>query len=54
MTPRAAADAVGFPFIAVATGVFDEDALRATSAVTVVPDLIIGLPAVLEALATLG
>lgn len=48
-----AADAVGFPFIAVATGVFDEHALRATSAITVVPDLIGGLPAVLAALAAL-
>lgn len=49
-----AADAAGFPFIAVATGVFDEDELRATSAVAVVPDLITGLPSVLAALTTLG
>ena len=49
----AAAAAVGFPFIAVATGVFDEPALRATSAIAVVPDLVEGLPAVLAALATL-
>jgi phosphoglycolate phosphatase len=46
----AAADAVGFPFLAVATGAYDEAALRATSAVVVVPDLERGLPALLDAL----
>jgi exonuclease SbcD len=50
----AAADAVGFPFLAVATGVYDESALRATSAVVVVPDLERGLPAVLDALGRLA
>jgi len=48
-----AADAVGFPFLAVATGAFTEDRLRATSARVVVPDLEQGLPALLEALARL-
>ena len=48
-----AADAVGFPFLAVATGAYSEDDLRATSAVVVVPDLARGLPAVLAALAGL-
>ena len=46
----AAADAVGFPFLAVATGAYDEAALRATSARIVIPDLEAGLPALLEAL----
>lgn len=45
-----AADAVGFPFLAVATGVYDEAALRATSAVLVMADLVTGLPALLETL----
>jgi phosphoglycolate phosphatase len=47
----AAADAVGFPFLAVATGAYDVETLRATSAVVVLPDLVEGLPALLEALA---
>jgi phosphoglycolate phosphatase-like HAD superfamily hydrolase len=46
----AAADVVGFPFVAVATGVYGAAELDATSAVTVVPDLEQGLAAVLEAL----
>jgi phosphoglycolate phosphatase len=49
----AAADAVGFPFLAVATGAYDEVALRDTSARVVIPDLEAGLPALLGALATL-
>ncbi|WP_233551306.1 HAD family hydrolase [Amnibacterium setariae] len=48
-----AADAVGFPFVAVATGVYSVEDLRATSAVVVVPDLVEGLPLVLEALGRL-
>lgn len=48
-----AADAVGFPFLAVATGAYPEAALRETSAVLVIPDLVQGLPALLEALARL-
>lgn len=50
----AAADVVGFPFLAVATGVYDEAELARTSAVVVVPDLERGLPAVLEALAAIA
>jgi phosphoglycolate phosphatase-like HAD superfamily hydrolase len=46
----AAADAVGFPFLAVATGVYTEQELRDTSAVLVVPDLVQGLAALLAAL----
>lgn len=45
-----AADAVGFPFLAVATGAYTEEELRSTSAVVVVPDLVEGLPALLDAL----
>jgi phosphoglycolate phosphatase-like HAD superfamily hydrolase len=45
-----AADAAGLPFLAVATGVYGEAELAATSAVVVVPDLEQGLPAVLDAL----
>ena len=45
-----AADAVGFPFLAVATGAFTEEQLRGTSARVVIPDLESGLPALLEAL----
>jgi phosphoglycolate phosphatase len=45
-----AADAVGFPFLAVATGAYSEEQLRAISAVVVVPDLVQGLPALLKAL----
>lgn len=48
-----AADAVGFPFLAVATGAFTVEQLRATSARVVVPDLEQGLPALLDALAAL-
>ena len=39
-----AADAVGFPFLAVATGAYAEEDLRATSARVVVPDLVEGPP----------
>lgn len=46
-----AADAVGFPFLAVTTGAFTADVLRDTSAVVVVGDLVAGLPALLHALA---
>lgn len=46
----AAADAVGFPFVAVATGVYGEEELRRTNAVLVVPDLVEGLPALLDVL----
>ena len=46
----AAADAAGFAFVAVATGVFSEAELRRTSARAVVPDLEHGLPDVLDAL----
>lgn len=49
----AAADAVGFPFIAVATGAYEAEALRATSAVLVIPDLVEGLPALVDVLARL-
>lgn len=49
----AAADAVGFPFIAVATGVYSEEELRATSAVLVLADLERGLPALLDTLRAL-
>lgn len=45
-----AADAVGFPFLAVATGAYEQDALEATSARVVVPDLVEGLPSLLDAL----
>ena len=48
-----AADASGFPFLAVATGAFSEEQLRATSARVVIPDLESGLPALLEELARL-
>ena len=49
----AAADAVGFPFLAVATGVYGVEELAATSAVLVVPDLASGLDRLLGALAAL-
>lgn len=49
----AAADAVGFPFLAVATGAYSREELLATSAVVVLPDLERGLPALLGALAAL-
>lgn len=45
-----AADAVGFPFLAVATGAYSEEDLRGTSARVVLPDLVRGLPALLAAL----
>jgi phosphoglycolate phosphatase len=45
-----AADAVGFPFLAVATGAYSEADLRSTSARVVIPDLVEGLPALLETL----
>lgn len=48
-----AADAVGFPFLAVATGAYPEEALRETSAVLVIPNLVQGLPALLAALTRL-
>ena len=44
-----AATAAGLPFIAVATGVFTADDLRATDAVLVIDDLASGLEALLEA-----
>jgi len=49
----AAADAVGFPFIAVATGAYEQQALRETSAALVMADLEEGLPALLDVLARL-
>ncbi|MGT2426797.1 HAD family hydrolase [Amnibacterium kyonggiense] len=49
----AAADAVGFPFLAVATGAYGVEDLLATSARAVVPDLERGLPALLQTLAAL-
>lgn len=51
-TPRddVAAVAAGIPFIAVATGVYDVDALRETGAVLVVPTIAEGLDAVLAAI----
>lgn len=45
-----AADSARIPFIAVATGIYSADQLRATSALVVVDDLEAGLPAVLEAI----
>jgi phosphoglycolate phosphatase len=50
----AAADAVGFPFLAVATGVYSAEELAATSAEVVVPDLEQGRAAVLGALGRLA
>lgn len=50
----AAADAAGFPFVAVATGVYAEAELARTSAVVVVPDLEQGLDTVLHALSTIA
>ena len=46
-----AADSAGLPFIAVATGAYTAEELRATSALVVVDDLEAGLDAVLEAIA---
>jgi phosphoglycolate phosphatase len=48
-----AADHVGFPFIAVATGRFSVEELLETNAVLVVPDMLAGLPDVLAKLAEL-
>ena len=45
-----AADSAGIPFIAVATGVYTVEELQGTSAIVVVPDLAIGLEAVLDAI----
>ncbi|WP_162236680.1 HAD family hydrolase [Curtobacterium sp. Leaf261] len=54
-TPRdgEAADAVGIPFLAVATGVFDVEALRATGAVTVARDCVVDADLILDAIAAL-
>jgi phosphoglycolate phosphatase-like HAD superfamily hydrolase len=54
-TPRdgEAAGAVGIPFLAVATGVFDVEALRATGAVAVVPNCAAGADAIVDAIAAL-
>lgn len=49
-----AADAAGFPLIAVATGVYSVEDLRLTSAVTVVDDLDTGFDAVLAAIERLA
>jgi phosphoglycolate phosphatase-like HAD superfamily hydrolase len=45
-----AADSAGFPFVAVATGAFTADELRASSAVLVVEDFASGLDAAIEAI----
>ncbi len=50
----AAADAAGIPFVAVASGAFESDALRATSAVRVIPDLETGRDDLLDALTRLS
>ncbi|MER3389904.1 MAG: haloacid dehalogenase-like hydrolase [Microcella sp.] len=54
-TPRddEAARAAGIPFIAVATGAFTVDELQQTEALLVVPDLVAGRDAVLDAIAAL-
>ncbi|WIB27669.1 HAD family hydrolase [Curtobacterium sp. MCSS17_015] len=54
-TPRdgEAADAVGIPFLAVATGVYDVDALRSTSAVAVARDCVEDARLIEEAIAGL-
>ena len=49
-----AADSAGIPFIAVATGIYSADQLRATSARVVVEDLASGLSSVLDAIAALA
>jgi len=49
-----AADSAGLPFIAVATGIYSADQLRATSALVVVDDLETGLDAVLAAVDSVG
>ncbi|WIB34769.1 HAD family hydrolase [Curtobacterium sp. MCJR17_043] len=55
-TPRdgEAADAVGIPFLAVATGVYDVDALRATSAVAVARDCVADARLIEDAIARLA
>ncbi|WP_181439652.1 HAD family hydrolase [Curtobacterium sp. MCBD17_032] len=55
-TPRdgEAADAVGIPFLAVATGVYDVDALRATSAVAVARDCVADASLIENAIAELA
>ncbi|MBX3100057.1 MAG: HAD family hydrolase [Salinibacterium sp.] len=45
-----AADSAGIPFIAVATGIYSADQLRATSALVVADDLSSGLGSILEAI----
>ncbi|MBT2503946.1 HAD family hydrolase [Curtobacterium sp. ISL-83] len=54
-TPRdgEAADAVGIPFVAVATGVYDVDSLRATAAVTIARDCVQDGQLIEEAIAAL-
>jgi phosphoglycolate phosphatase-like HAD superfamily hydrolase len=54
-TPRdgEAADAVGIPFVAVATGVYDVEALRATSAVAVARDCVVDADLIERAIAAL-
>lgn len=54
-TPRdgEAADAAGIPFLAVATGVFDVEALRATNAVTVARDCRVDAGLIEDAIAAL-
>jgi phosphoglycolate phosphatase len=49
-----AAAAAGIPFLAVATGAFDEEALLATGAMVVLPDLEAGLSGLLTALDALA
>jgi phosphoglycolate phosphatase-like HAD superfamily hydrolase len=55
-TPRdgAAADAAGIPFVAVATGVYDVEALRATSAVAVARDCVEDADLIVAAVADLA
>ncbi|CAN5133887.1 haloacid dehalogenase-like hydrolase [soil metagenome] len=48
-----AADSAGIPFIAVATGIYSAEQLRATSARVVVDDLVSGLDAVITAVEAL-
>ena len=45
-----AADSAGFPFLAVATGSFTADELRATNAVLVIDDFATGLDAAIDAI----
>ncbi len=55
-TPRdgEAADAAGIPFLAVATGVYDVEALRATSAVAVARDCVQDVRVIEDAIAALA